>query len=71
MEFTAQTRMSGVDLPDGTKVRKGASDAIEQYVTSHGGKVPADLHAHVEKVSSWAVLPWLYAKTIRCLALFT
>ena len=51
MEFTAQTRMSGVDLPDGTKVRKGASDAIEQYVMSQGGKVPADLHAHVEKVS--------------------
>ena len=57
MEFTAQTRMSGVDLPDGTKVRKGASDAIEQYVTSHGGKVPADLHAHVEKVSSLGGTP--------------
>ena len=57
MEFTAQTRMSGVDLPDGTKVRKGASDAIEQYVTSQGGKVPADLHAHVEKVSSLGGTP--------------
>ena len=57
MEFTAQTRMSGVDLPDGTKVRKGASDAIEQYVTAHGGKVPADLHTHVEKVSSLGGTP--------------
>ena len=57
MEFTAQTRMSGVDLPDSTKVRKGASDAIEQYVTSHGGKGPADLHAHVEKVSSLGGTP--------------
>ena len=57
MEFTAQTRMSGVDLPDGTKVRKGASDAIEQYVMSQGGKVPADLHAHVEKVSSLGGTP--------------
>ena len=57
MEFTAQTRMSGVDLPDGTKVRKGASDAIEQYVTSQGGKVPVDLHAHVEKVSSLGGTP--------------
>ena len=57
MEFTAQTRMSGVDLPDGTKVRKGASDAIEQYVLSQGGKVPADLHAHVEKVSSLGGTP--------------
>ena len=57
IEFTAQTRMSGVDLPDGTKVRKGASDAIEQYVTSQGGKIPADLHAHVEKVSSLGGTP--------------
>ena len=57
MEFTAQTRRRGVDLPAGTKVRKGASDAIEQYVTSHGGKVPADLHAHVEKVSSLGGTP--------------
>lgn len=57
MEFTAQTRMSGVDLPDGTKVRKGASDAIEQYVMAQGGKVPADLHAHVEKVSSLGGTP--------------
>ena len=57
MEFTAQTRMSGVDLPDGTKVRKGASDAIEQYVLSQGGEVPGDLHAHVEKVSSLGGTP--------------
>ena len=57
LEFTAQTRMSGVDLPDGTHVRKGASDAIEQYVKAQGGQVPADLHAHVEKVSSLGGTP--------------
>ena len=57
MEFTAQTRMSGVDLPDGTKVRKGASDAIEQYVREQGGKIPADLHARVEEVSSLGGTP--------------
>ena len=57
VEFTAQTRMSGVDLPDGTKVRKGASDAIEQYVMAQGGKVPADLRTHVEKVSSLGGTP--------------
>ena len=38
--FTAQTRMSGVDLPGGRSVRKGASDAIEKYVSEMGGKVP-------------------------------
>ena len=36
IEFTAQTRMSGVDLPDGTKIRKGAAEAIEQYVKELG-----------------------------------
>ena len=57
IEFTAQTRMSGVDLPDGTRVRKGASDAIEQYVKAQGGQVPADLQTHVEKVSSLGGTP--------------
>ena len=57
IEFTAQTRMSGVDLPDGTKIRKGASDAIEQYVKENGGRIPADLHTHVEEVSSLGGTP--------------
>ena len=57
IEFTAQTRMSGVDLPDGTRIRKGASDAIEQYVKAQGGQVPADLQTHVEKVSSLGGTP--------------
>ena len=57
LEFTAQTRMSGVDLPDGTCVRKGASDAIEQYVKERGGTIPADLHTHVEEVSSLGGTP--------------
>ena len=57
IDFTAQTRMSGVDLPDGTKIRKGASDAIEQYVKAQSGTVPSDLHAHVEKVSSMGGTP--------------
>src|SRR5438046_3129800 len=38
--FTAQTRMSGVDL-NGRKVRKGAADAIEAHVKRLGGTVPA------------------------------
>ncbi|MDD4892254.1 MAG: potassium-transporting ATPase subunit KdpB, partial [Phycisphaerae bacterium] len=43
--FSARTRMSGVDVrtPDGQdrKIRKGAADAIEQFVASQGGRVPA------------------------------
>ena len=67
MEFTAQTRMSGVDLPDGTRVRKGASDAIEQYVKAQGGTVPADLHEHVEKVSSLGGTPLVVCENDRIL----
>ncbi|MEE0708701.1 MAG: potassium-transporting ATPase subunit KdpB [Gemmiger sp.] len=66
-EFTAQTRMSGVDLPDGTKVRKGASDAMEQYVTAQGGAIPADLHGHVEKVSSLGGTPLVVSENDRIL----
>ena len=57
IEFTAQTRMSGVNLPDGTKVRKGASEAIEQYVKSLGGVIPADLREQVDKISSLGGTP--------------
>lgn len=57
IEFTAQTRMSGVDLPDGTKIRKGASDSIEKYVLEQGGKIPGDLHEQVEKVSALGGTP--------------
>ena len=34
VEFTAETRMSGLNLADGTQVRKGAVDAIKKYVTA-------------------------------------
>ena len=49
--FTAQTRMSGVDLPDGTQIRKGASDAIQNYVKEKGGSLPEDLEHHVNQVA--------------------
>ena len=56
--------MSGVDLPDGTKVRKGAADAIEQYVKEQGGKIPADLHdTGGRDLRLWAAPPWWCAKT--------
>ena len=56
-EFTAQTRMSGLDLPDGTRVRKGASDAIERYVAAQGGKIPSDLHELVNQVAGMGGTP--------------
>ncbi|MBD8500266.1 potassium-transporting ATPase subunit KdpB [Paenibacillus arenosi] len=49
--FKAETRMSGIDLPDGRLVRKGAVDAIKQWVASKGGVIPADLDGVTEKIA--------------------
>ncbi len=48
--FTAQTRMSGVDL-DGREVRKGAADAIEAYVKAKGSSFPREVRASVEAIA--------------------
>jgi len=51
IEFSARTRMSGTDLPDGSEVRKGAIDSIRGFVRSRGGNVPVDLDEAFERVS--------------------
>ena len=43
IEFTAETRLSGLDLSRGVKVRKGAVDAIKRYIASEGGRILGDL----------------------------
>lgn len=57
VEFTAQTKMSGVDLADGTVVRKGASEAIKTFVREQGGKIPEDLEEIVTRVSNLGGTP--------------
>lgn len=51
IEFTAQSRMSGVDLKNGTKIRKGAADAIKKFVMDLGGKIPDDLDKVTTKIA--------------------
>jgi K+-transporting ATPase ATPase B chain len=51
IEFKAETRMSGVDLKDGRKVRKGAVDAVKKWVASQGGSIPADLDASSDSIA--------------------
>jgi potassium-transporting ATPase ATP-binding subunit len=51
IEFSARTRMSGTNLPNGTEVRKGAVEAVKGFVRSRGGNIPAELDAAYEKVS--------------------
>ncbi|WP_235570018.1 potassium-transporting ATPase subunit KdpB [Lysobacter sp. Root916] len=57
LQFTAQTRMSGVDLEDGRAIRKGAGDAIGQYVRSLGGQVVPELAARIEQVARGGATP--------------
>jgi len=57
IEFTAQTRMSGVNLPDGARIRKGASDAIQKYVEDLGGSIPKDLEVQVNEVAKLGGTP--------------
>ena len=59
--FTAQTRMSGVNL-DGTEIRKGASEAIAKYVAERGNRVPAETQKMVEEISGAGGTPLLVAK---------
>jgi K+-transporting ATPase ATPase B chain len=57
--FTAQTRMSGVDLPDGGTIRKGAVDAVLKYVKQRNGAVPPPLQEQVNAVATQGATPLL------------
>jgi K+-transporting ATPase ATPase B chain len=59
--FTAQTRMSGVNL-EGREIRKGAGDAIEKYVVSRGGTVPPQLTATVQQIARAGGTPLVVAE---------
>src|SRR5216117_925893 len=54
--FSAQTRMSGVNL-NGRQIRKGAADAIEAYVKQKGGAVPAELRSIVDRIAKEGATP--------------
>jgi K+-transporting ATPase ATPase B chain len=60
VSFTAQTRMSGVDL-DGREIRKGAADAIEAYVNAKGGSFPAEVQANVASIAKAGGTPLVVA----------
>ena len=57
VEVTAQSKMSGVNLKDGTRVRKGASEAIKTFVKEAGGIIPSDLEGIVTEVSNLGGTP--------------
>lgn len=65
--FTAQTRMSGVDLENGVEIRKGAADAVSQYVEAQGGKLSAQCQAVVERIAKQGGTPLVVARNAQIL----
>jgi len=64
--FSAQTRMSGVDL-DGRQIRKGAVDAIEKFVISHGGVTPDKIRQMSQKIAKSGGTPLVVADGAKAL----
>ncbi|MGF6601052.1 K+-transporting ATPase ATPase B chain [Paraburkholderia sp. GAS448] len=70
LAFSAQTRMSGVDLsPTGTspgapgrEIRKGAADAVRHYVEAHGGRFPAEMNNAVTEIARRGSTPLVVAE---------
>jgi K+-transporting ATPase ATPase B chain len=66
--FTAQTRMSGVDL-DGTQLRKGAGDAIVAFAESEGGQPPPELAVEVDRIAREGATPLAVARNSQVLGI--
>ena len=64
--FTAQTRMSGVNM-NGRQVRKGAAEAIEVYVKDLGGAVPSEIRSAVDTIAKAGATPLVVADGPRVL----
>ncbi|HEX9025796.1 MAG TPA: potassium-transporting ATPase subunit KdpB [Clostridium sp.] len=62
IEFTAQTKSSGVNLKNGEKIRKGATSAIMEFVKNNGGAIPKDLKEKVDSISKLGGTPLVVAK---------
>ena len=60
--FSANTRMSGIDFPDGIRVRKGASSAVQAWVRAEGGAVDSNIDDIVDEVSASGGTPLVVAK---------
>src|SRR5580658_9723597 len=64
--FTAQTRMSGVNLP-GTRIRKGSVDAISRFLEEQGTQLPQKVRDHVEEVARMGGTPLVVAENATAL----
>ncbi len=60
--FTAQSRLSGLDLPDGRSYRKGAPDAVQAYIRGQDASIPAGLQGLVDSVGRQGSTPIVVAE---------
>lgn len=67
LAFSAKTRLSGIDQPDGRRIRKGAPDAIRRFVTENGGSYPDETTVLVERVARGGATPLVVAQDDRVL----
>ncbi len=65
VKFTAETRSSGINLPDGTRIRKGAYDAIRDLAQREGQPFPAETHQMVKQISGNGGTPLVVAVNSR------
>lgn len=63
--FKAETRMSGLDLADGRRVRKGAAFAVMDWVSAQGGMIPSDLKDQVDTISKEGGTPLVISEDAR------
>ncbi|GAB5100349.1 MULTISPECIES: potassium-transporting ATPase subunit KdpB [unclassified Caballeronia] len=61
LAFSAQTRMSGVDLPD-REIRKGAALAVKKYIEEHGGRFPQEVQSAVDEIARRGSTPLVVAE---------
>jgi len=64
VEFTAQTRMSGIDLAGGRHVRKGAASSVSQWVRDNDGAPPPELGGMVDGISAVGGTPLVVAERV-------
>ncbi|MEO6914662.1 MAG: potassium-transporting ATPase subunit KdpB, partial [Chitinophagaceae bacterium] len=67
IKFTAETRSSGMDMADGTRIRKGASDSIRNLVTKAGFNFPAELDEEVKRIASNGGTPLVVSRNDQAL----
>ena len=67
IQFTAETRSSGMDTPEGRSIRKGAFDSIREMVQRAGNTFPVDVENHVKNISSNGGTPLVVVENLEVL----